>query len=91
MNHIFSVTRSENTSIHMACSGTSNGLNGVFWDPCFILPTLSTHFQAVQDGTHMDNIYIGKKLNCIIHKSVWVHCGVDISNFRSYYPNFSGW
>ena len=46
----------------MACSGTSNGLNGVFWDPCFILPTLSTHFQAVQDGTHMDNIYIGKKI-----------------------------
>ena len=67
--------------IRMVYDGTKCGLDGSVWVPSFFMPTLASHLRAVVEGTHMCDVDIGEMfLNFMLHPTLRVLCGVDLSN-----------
>ncbi len=81
LTSFFSVPKGE-TDIRMVYDGTKCGLNGSVWVPTFYMPTLASHLRAVVEGTHMCDVDIGEMfLNFMLHPTLRVLCGVDLSNY----------
>jgi hypothetical protein len=63
----------------MVYDGSASGLNDAMWVPRFPLPTIQTHLRAVEEGTYMADLDIGKMfLNFVLHEELRELCGLDI-------------
>ena len=81
LTSFFYVPKGED-DIRMVYDGTKCGLNGSVWIPSFFMPTLSSHLRAVEEGTHMGDVDIGEMfLNFMLHPSLRVLCGIDITPY----------
>lgn len=66
----------------MVYDGSVRGLNLTIWVPCFFLPNIRTHLQAVDKNTYMADVHIGEMfLNFILHKDLQALAGVDSSHY----------
>ncbi len=67
----------------MVYYGTNGGVNGSVCVPTFYMPTLTSHLRAVVEGTHMCDVDIGEMfLNFMLHPTLRVLCGVDLTNYE---------
>ncbi len=68
--------------IRLVYDGSVSGLNLTIWVPRFFLPTVRTHLRAVDENTYMADVNIGEMfLNFMLHPTLRVLCGVDLSNY----------
>ena len=67
--------------INMVYDATQLGLNGAVWAPWFAMPTIDSHFQAVEAGKFMADCDVGTIfLNFMLKPPIRSHTGVDLSN-----------
>ena len=82
LTSFFSVPKGD-ADIRMVYDGTKCGLNGSVWVPRFYMPTLRSHLRTVVEGTHMCDVDIGEMfLNFMLHPSLRILCGVDLSGYK---------
>jgi hypothetical protein len=68
----------------MVYDGSVSGLNDAMWVPRFVLPTLKTRLQAVEEQTYMADVDVGGMfLNFILYKDLRSVSGVDLT---CYFP-----
>jgi hypothetical protein len=83
LTSFFGVPKGED-DIRMVYDGSVSGLNDAIWVPGFTLPTVLTHLRAVEAGTFMADVDVGEMfLNFMLHSSIRLFAGVDISHFFS--------
>ena len=83
----FEVDKGED-DIRLVYDGSVSGLNDAIWMPRFALPTLNTHLRSVEAGTFLADIDVGEMfLNFILHESLRVYAGVDLT---SHFPLSGG-
>jgi hypothetical protein len=76
----FHVPKGED-DLRLVYDGSVSGLNDAMWMLRFVLPTLNTHLRSVEARTFLGDIDVGKMfLNSILHESVRVYAGVDLTN-----------
>jgi hypothetical protein len=67
--------------LRLVYDGSVSGLNDAMWMPRFVLPTPNTHLRSVEAGTFLADIDVGEMfLNFILHESVRVYVGVDLTS-----------
>jgi hypothetical protein len=77
----FAVEKGED-DIRLVYDGSVSGLNLSIWVPCFFLPTIRTHLQAVDEDTYMADVDIGEMfLNFILHRELRSLAGVDLTHY----------
>jgi hypothetical protein len=81
LTSLFAVLRHKE-DIRMVHTGTKLGLYENFWVPRFPFPMINIHLRVVGGSTFVNNMAIGEMfLNFVLHKSMEVLCGVDLSSF----------
>ena len=81
LTSFFAVPKGDD-GVRMVYGDTKSGLNDCIWVPRFPLPTVATHLCAVEPGSFMGEMDVGKMfLNFILHESMQALCGVDLSEF----------
>jgi hypothetical protein len=82
LTSFFAVTKGLDNIQMVYYDGTKSGLNDAIWAPRFLLPMVDTLLRAVDTGTYMSNMDIGKMfLNFVLHESMQVLCGVDLTKY----------
>ena len=85
LTNFFPLEKAE--GISMVYKGTSKRLDKLLWGTNFMLPTIFMQIRAIQLGTSMGDIDIGKKFfNFMMHKSFKNNSGVVITNKQSEDP-----
>jgi hypothetical protein len=76
----FHVPKGED-DLRLVYDGSVSGLKDAMWMPRFVLPTLNTHLRSVEAETFLADIDVGEMfLNFILHESVCVYAGVDLTS-----------
>ena len=79
------------TDIRMVYDGTRSGLNEVLYAPWFPLPTVEQLLRSVESGSFMSDIDVGEMfLNFVMHESLRIYCGVDVTNYFPELANIEG-
>lgn len=69
--------------------GAKSGLNDCIWDPSFSLPSIASLLTAMERGTWMADIDVGKQFyNFLLDSKVHPYCVVDLS---PYFPDCCSW
>ena len=68
--------------IRMVYDGTKSGLNDVLWAPNFMLPSVDTLVNAINEDSWMADLDLGEMfLNFMLHPEIQPYCGVDLSPY----------
>jgi hypothetical protein len=68
--------------IRMVYDSTVSGLNDSIWVPRFVLPTIETHLQGVDEHMFMSDVDVGDCfLNFILHQELQELAGVDLTHY----------
>jgi hypothetical protein len=90
LTSVFAVKKVDD--IRLVYNAAESGLNDAMVVPRFSLPTIHTHLRAVEEGTHMSDLDVGKMfLNFWLHPTTQPWAGVDLTHFIKLKGGKSQW